>query len=336
MDECRDAWLDAADDALDVRLLRRVKDANREIELIVSSTATPDGTSAASDITDVEGDDSPDATSLDAVEAHPTKPHEAPNLIMEEYETLCPGAFDDADDAGPSFSFKRRKKGGSTFDSIRSKGSRKGPAYVPVSPGSRKRKPKVPRKRKPPVYNREEWKEFDPKSLPQRKMRDLISLFYLTVLHAPPPEDWHGDCGTVSEICTTLKLKKSQRLRVENVIAETHRALLLGEEYDSSRAHRPGTRAIKDGSVEQQMVADCRERGMSYTETTLFINRDCEKKVVRPFDAPQSSRVRITWSARYRISKSVRRVIWTQMATGRSAATVGSPNCLSVLGRSRM
>ena len=64
---------------------------------------------------------------------------------------------------------------------------------------------------------------------------------------------------------------------MKNVIAATHSSLISGVDYDSSRAHRPGTRAIKDGSIKQQMVADCRERGMSYTETTLTINIDCIK-----------------------------------------------------------
>ena len=30
---------------------------------------------------------------------------------------------------------------------------------------------------------------------------------------------------------------------------------------------------IKDGSKEQQMVADCCERGLSYTEMTMLVNR---------------------------------------------------------------
>ena len=104
----------------------------------------------------------------------------------------------------------------------------------------------------------------------------MISTFYLTVCEASPPEDWRGHNGTVSQICTAMKLNnRSQRQRVENVIADTHHSILIGEEYDPSRAHRPGTRAIEDGSIEQQMVADLRERGLSYSETTVTINRDC-------------------------------------------------------------
>ena len=51
--------------------------------------------------------------------------------------------------------------------------------------------------------------------------------------------------------------------------------MLFGEEYDLAREYRACTRSIADGSIEQQMVADNRERGLSYTETALVINRFC-------------------------------------------------------------
>ena len=41
------------------------------------------------------------------------------------------------------------------------------------------------------------------------------------------------------------------------------------------REFRAGNIAIKPGSPEEQAVADYRERGLSYTETTLLINRQC-------------------------------------------------------------
>ena len=82
-------------------------------------------------------------------------------------------------------------------------------------------------------------------------MRECISHFYLLVLQAPPPEDWKGKGSTVSEIVSALRLKKSQRQRVMNVLAKTHHAYVTGEEYDSMRAFRAGTRAIKDGSIKQ-------------------------------------------------------------------------------------
>ena len=106
-------------------------------------------------------------------------------------------------------------------------------------------------------------------------MRDCISNYYLAVLGAPPPEDWRGEGGTVSEIARALRLNTNQHRRVLNVIVRTHHALLTGAEYDSMREFRAGSVAITPGSLEEQAVADNRERGLSYTETTLLINRQC-------------------------------------------------------------
>ena len=41
------------------------------------------------------------------------------------------------------------------------------------------------------------------------------------------------------------------------------------------REFRAGSVAITPGSPEEQAVADNRERGLSYTKTTLLINRQC-------------------------------------------------------------
>jgi hypothetical protein len=70
-------------------------------------------------------------------------------------------------------------------------------------------------------------------------------------------------------------MQSDQRRRVSKVIKEPHQSLLRGESYDPTKALRAGTTAIKDGSMEQQLVADYRERGLSLTETTMLINRWC-------------------------------------------------------------
>ena len=54
---------------------------------------------------------------------------------------------------------------------------------------------------------------------------------------------------------------------------KTHHALLTGAEYDSMHGFRAGSVAIKSGSPEEQAAADYRERGLSYIETMLLINR---------------------------------------------------------------
>ena len=51
--------------------------------------------------------------------------------------------------------------------------------------------------------------------------------------------------------------------------------MLTGAEYDPMREFRAGSVATTPGSPEEQAVADNRERGLSYTKTTLLINRQC-------------------------------------------------------------
>ena len=88
---------------------------------------------------------------------------------------------------------------------------------------------------------------------------------------APPPEEWRGVDGTVSDIARALHLNANQHRPVLNVIVKTHHALLTGAEYDLMCKFRAGSIAIKSGSPEKQAAADYCERGLSYTETTLLI-----------------------------------------------------------------
>ena len=108
-------------------------------------------------------------------------------------------------------------------------------------------------------------------------MRDCISSYYLAVLGASPPEEWHGVGGTVSKIACALCLYANQHWRVLNVIVKTHHALLTGAEYDSMCEFRAGSVAIKSGSPEEQAATDYRKRCLSYTETKLLISRKCPK-----------------------------------------------------------
>ena len=202
---------------------------------------------------------------------------EEPNPLLAVYEQLCPGGLDEgaieedtraaeqarvveqpagsaaeaaaeatAEEEQGEKKKKRRKKGCSRFKQ-KPKGKRWS-AHVPVSPGSRKRAPQQRRRRKVPVPAA--YKEVDCRVIPQREMRDCISSYYLAVLGAPPPEEWRGEGGTVSEIARALRLNKNQRRRVLNVIVRTHHAMLTGAEYDSMREFRAGSVVIKLDSVE--------------------------------------------------------------------------------------
>lgn len=77
---------------------------------------------------------------------------------------------------------------------------------------------------------------------------------------------------------STLRFKKIQRQQVLNIIVKTHQLMLTGDEYDSMQEFCAGSKLIKDGSVEQQMVADLCEQGLSLSECIIIINQDYLQK----------------------------------------------------------
>ena len=91
---------------------------------------------------------------------------------------------------------KRRRKGYLRFK-LKPKGKRNS-AYVPVSPSQRKRAPQQRRWRK--VLVPAAYKEVDCCVVPQRKMRDCILTYYLTLIGAPPPEEWRGAGGWLARL----------------------------------------------------------------------------------------------------------------------------------------
>eukprot|EP00956_Cyclotella_meneghiniana_P020465 scaffold36269_cov40-Cyclotella_meneghiniana.AAC.2 len=166
----------------------------------------------------------------------------------------------------------RRRKGRRKF--TKKKGSMQGTnTYVKkkrVSARKRRRKAKP----KAPIV--EEAIDSEHLAISQERIRSIISEYYHVILEAPPPEDWDGEGGTVYQIIEGLKMDKNKdRHKVRRVILKTHKALLQGDEYVAMREYRPGTTAIKQGSIQQKLIADYREKGLSFTETTMMINRYC-------------------------------------------------------------
>jgi hypothetical protein len=123
-------------------------------------------------------------------------------------------------------------------------------------------------KAKPTILT-EEPLELDAVEVKQVEQRLLISLFYVQTMKAPPPVEWQGEDGTVSEIVRALKLTKNQRKRVLPVITDTRKALLEGDKYDPTRMEQAGSRKIEDGSQEQQMMLTCVSLGVAIQRDNL-------------------------------------------------------------------
>ena len=161
---------------------------------------------------------------------------------------------------------KRRKKKGTSFGRYK-KGKHKG-NYAPVTDENRKRKPAE--EQRPARESKtnaakllvDDPVNFDMDEATPTEWRKLIVLYYTNVLRAPPPEEWDGRDGTVSQIVSALHLKSSQRKKVLKTITKAHHHMTVGEKYDGERAKRPGKTFIDKGSKEEQFVADYRERGL--------------------------------------------------------------------------
>jgi hypothetical protein len=114
----------------------------------------------------------------------------------------------------------------------------------------------------------------------QRRFTKAFHLFYIKI-GCPPPEDWHGAGGTISETIKALAMSADERRKVEQVITYTYHSLCRGEEYNEGRASRENVTKTADGSKIQQLIADYREHGLSNSQTTLMINMYCKKNKLR-------------------------------------------------------
>jgi hypothetical protein len=105
----------------------------------------------------------------------------------------------------------------------------------------------------------------------------LISLFYLQI-GAPPPKDWYGKGGMISRTVEALEMTIEEHRKVETVISDTYQSLHQEKVFDEGRISRKNKTAIADGSKIQQLVADYRESGLSFSKTTFLINIYCVEK----------------------------------------------------------
>ncbi len=110
----------------------------------------------------------------------------------------------------------------------------------------------------------------------------LIHLYYIKI-GAPLPEDWHGKCGTIWRTIAALEMTANKHRKVETVIHSTYHSLRNGKIFNESRSLRQNEMAIANGSKIQQLVVDCRETGLSYSETMMVINIYCIENNIPTF-----------------------------------------------------
>eukprot|EP00984_Skeletonema_dohrnii_P020196 scaffold9773_cov131-Skeletonema_dohrnii-CCMP3373.AAC.1 len=98
------------------------------------------------------------------------------------------------------------------------------------------------------------------------EVRQLIHLHFKLVLNYPPPEEWHGTDGAVSQIVKSLQSNNffPNRRTIKFVISNSWAAHIAGDDYDPKqrKGRAPVGVKIKDGSNEQKVLADYIEEGM--------------------------------------------------------------------------
>ena len=98
--------------------------------------------------------------------------------------------------------------------------------------------------------------------LDETARRQAIAYYFLGVLDAPHTREWSGRDGAISIIVRELKINDGSRDMVKNVLIAVRAAMDGGYEYNAARADGTGRKpAVKLGSAEAQIIADCMEAG---------------------------------------------------------------------------
>jgi hypothetical protein len=123
-------------------------------------------------------------------------------------------------------------------------------------------------------------------TLNAKASRLAIAYYYIQVLDAPPPEEWDGHDGTVSQIQKDLKFENYFRTRIRFILSQVYHCHCIGTQYTGERnvTGDLGRKVIiKKTSVEAQIIADAVEDGMSMAMAHVLVNKHCFEAGLEPF-----------------------------------------------------
>jgi len=105
--------------------------------------------------------------------------------------------------------------------------------------------------------------------------RESIAYVFTHILRSPAESEWKGHDGTISYIQNLLQIPSGSRNTIQKVLHNVVYCSVADVPYDSSidgRINLGNSSAIKDGSIELQILADALEAGKSMDEATLLVN----------------------------------------------------------------
>ena len=99
--------------------------------------------------------------------------------------------------------------------------------------------------------------------------KGAIIYIYNRVLGSPPPDDWNGQAGAISDIINRLSLPKNSRTRIKEILQERYDKEVNDEEFEKLSG-RP--RLIEDGSKDAAIIIFSVERGIGLGSATVLVN----------------------------------------------------------------
>ena len=111
--------------------------------------------------------------------------------------------------------------------------------------------------------------------IPIRMRRESIAYVFTHILRAPAENEWKDRDGTISYIQNLLQIPQGSCNTIQKVLHNVVYCSVADVPYDSSidgRINLGNSSAIKDGSIELQILADALEAGKSMDEATLLVN----------------------------------------------------------------
>jgi len=98
---------------------------------------------------------------------------------------------------------------------------------------------------------------------------------------AAPREEWGGEDGVIQAIMREKDIPKGSRKTVVDTLEEVSRCVQNGKKWTPEKKpvqRRPTSQLIKEGSPEQELVANCMEAGYGLIQTTALVNEGRSKK----------------------------------------------------------
>ena len=100
--------------------------------------------------------------------------------------------------------------------------------------------------------------------------KKAILYIYVSVLGCPPPDEWGGSTGTLTDIINRLSLPKRSRTRIKEMLEARYKMEVNNEVLDTKLSGRP--RLIEERTERAAIIISSLERGVGIGNATVLVN----------------------------------------------------------------